>query len=736
MTTLANCTPPNRLLDATCSQLQERHGELGTRAAANLRRWLSGAVPYAHAEAIERHLALSHLALVFDCFWQDLPFGTGGRRGRVGYGPNRINPTTVAMAIQGHCHYLRDRFPGSAELSIVVANDVRVFHDISGTYSFLGAEHPLLGLSSRSLARFACEIYAGNGVVSYLAQPDAATAYLSTPELSFLIGVLGATGGIVVSASHNPPDDNGVKLYDQWGSQPVAPDDQHLLDAMTASSDVRAMPFAEARERGLVRAVPGETHQRYVRTYCDLYRGFGEPDRSLPIVYTPLCGVGLSTVGDVLGALGFPVQSPPAQGPDGTFAAIPFRSPNPEVPQSTEPACRFADEVGSDIVLSSDPDADRAGVEVKLADGSWHHFDGNQLASILCYALMLDPEGPRRAGLVVESLVTTKLLSRIAELRGGSPAINDLLVGFKYIANVLKELGTTGRYREIHARPEDLVIAAEESHGVCMLPGVLDKDATPACIFLAGLYQRLKLRGRTLLDYYVSILDQAGAYDSVSRSLMMSGADGVERRDRIMAWLRGSPPAELGGLPVRRAVDHWDQVEFGPFVSESDRLPRNTIEIFTDRFVVVVRPSGTEPKVKFYCHLLPEGAPGGLSGLRLLRALRAEAERVATAVYRDLLTPLDLALSDVALALPDMIDLDGKTMFDREVVPDLERRLREGVAELEPTLAWLREATATFVPGADSLPALRGAIAIACARSARERGTTRMLAELAAWAQP
>jgi len=171
-------------------------------------------------------------------------------------------------------------------------------------------------------------------------------------------------------------------------------------------------------------------------------------------------------------------------------------------------------------------------------------------------------------------------------------------------------------------------------------------------------------------------------------------------------------------------------------VSESDRLPRNTIEIFTDRFVVVVRPSGTEPKVKFYCHLLPEGAPGGLSGLRLLRALRAEAERVATAVYRDLLTPLDIALGDVALALPDMIDLDGKTMFDREVVPDLERRLREGVAELEPTLAWLHEATATFVPGADSLPALRGAIAIACARSARELGTTRMLAELAAWAQP
>lgn len=736
MTTHANTVFPNQLLDTTCSLIHQRHGELGVRAGVSLRRWLSGAVPYAHAEAIAGHLGAGHIELVFDCFWQDLPFGTGGRRGRVGYGPNRINPTTIAMAIQGHCSYLRKHCPGQAELTVVVANDVRVFNDISGTYGFLGAEHPLLGLSSRSLARLACEIYAGNGIVAYLAQPDAETAYLSTPELSFSIGVLAAVGGIVVSASHNPPDDNGVKLYDRWGSQPVAPDDQHLLDAMIASSDVRAIPFAEARQRGLVRPVPPEVHQRYIRTYCDAYRGFEKPDPSLPIAYTPLCGVGLATVGEVLGAIGFPVQSPPAEGPDGSFAAIPFRSPNPEVPQSTDPARRFADQIGSDIVLSSDPDADRTGLEVKLGDGSWHHLDGNQLASILCYALMLDPEGPRRAGLVVESLVTTKLLSRIAELRGDSPAINDLLVGFKYIAHVLKEIGATGHYRQVKARLEDLVIAAEESHGVSLLPSILEKDATSACMFLAGLYQRLKRRGQTLLDYYASVLEVTGAYDSVSRSLTMWGAEGVEQRNRLMDWLRASPPAALAARPVGRIVDHWDQVEFGPFVSESDKLPRNAVELFTDRFVVIVRPSGTEPKVKFYCHLLPGGAPSGLSGIPQVHALRAEAERVAAAVYRDLLAPLGIVLSDAALVLPDMIDLNGKTLFDRRVVPELERRIREGRGELAATLAWLRETTAAFVPGADSLPALRGAIAIVCARIADERQpTTGLLGELAAWAQ-
>ncbi len=725
-------------LGSICTMLADRHGAAGTEAGARLRRWLSGVVPYAYPEILKQHLGPAHVDLLFDCFWQDLPFGTGGRRGRVGYGPNRINHATIGMAIEGHCRYLRTHFP-DRKLEVVVANDVRVFSDLNGTYKFLSNGHPLLGVSSRSLALFACEIYAANGIVAHLKEPGATNATLSTPELSFLVGALGAVGGIVISASHNPPDDNGIKIYDQFGGQPVAPDDQHLLDAMSSSVDVRTMPFAQALAAGWVRAIPGGPHERYKQKYVDLYKSaFGDQITADPIVYTPLCGVGETTVGEVLRALGFPVHSPPAEGPDGTFAVIPFRCPNPEVPQSTEPARRFADQIGSGIVLSSDPDADRAGMEIKLADGSWYHFDGNQLAGVLCYALMLDPEGPRREGLVIETLVTTKLLRRIAEIRGDSPVIDSLLVGFKYVADALKRLAATGRYGDVIAPPDkvNLVMAAEESHGLCMLPEIADKDSTPACMVLAGLYQRQKAQNRTLLDYYLTILEEVGAYDTVNRSLMMLGSEGVRRRDTIMTWLRSTPPAHIAGAAILRTVDHWDPALFGPFVSESDKLPRNVIEIFTDRFVVIIRPSGTEPKVKFYCHLLPEGAPKGLRGRALLTALRAEAERSAAAIYRDLLAPLGISLADPALLLPDIIDLDGKRAFERDVVPDLERRIFEGgTDDLTPTLAWLREACSWLVPGADPLPAVKASVRAICARISGDGRPSALLVALVKWTE-
>ena len=211
-------------LDRMRSLLTERYGASGTEAAGRLGRWIGGEIPFAEPEVLERHLDESRAALVFDAFRQVLPFGTGGRRGPMGYGANRMNPSTVAMTAQGHANYLRERSAGRA-LSVVVANDVRVFADNAGVYAFLGREHPLLGVSSRSLARLACEIYAANGIVAWLAEPEDDHAVTSTPELSFYIVQLGAGGGVNVSASHNPPDDNGVKVYDSHGSQPVAPED-------------------------------------------------------------------------------------------------------------------------------------------------------------------------------------------------------------------------------------------------------------------------------------------------------------------------------------------------------------------------------------------------------------------------------------------------------------------------------------------------------------------------------
>ena len=722
-------------LDATCSLLSERYGDPGGEAAERLRRWISGALPYAHPEALERHLDPRHADLLFDAFWQVLPFGTGGRRGRVGYGSNRMNQTTVAMTVQGHCDYLKRAHPGRDDLTVVVANDVRVFRDMAGTYAFLGEDHPLLGVSSRSLARLACEIYAGNGIMAFTSSPEDDDSVLATPELSFLIAELGAQGGINLSASHNPPDDNGVKTYDDFGSQPVAPDDQALIDVMETATNVASLPFAEALEKGLVRAVPERCYTTYVDLYENLYAGIETPDESIPITFTPLCGCGLNTVGAVLTRLGFPLRVPDAERPDGSFAPIPFRAPNPEVAQATGPARAYAESQGSTIVLSSDPDADRVGLEIRLPDGSWFHFDGNQIAAILAYYLMLDPKGPQRRGLVIETLVTTKILGRIVEEAGDSLLIDDLLVGFKYVADVLKRLERGESFRGVQCSTDRLVLAAEESHGVIMLPGIRDKDASPACMYLAALHQRESARGRTLLDYYGDILVRLGSYDNVNRSIVMLGAEGIRKKDRIMQSLRERPPTEIGGQPVQELLDFWDESAFGPFLSASDRLPRNVIQVRTEAFVVTIRPSGTEPKLKLYCQLLPGGDPPRGSGAELLHAVRTRAEGVARQIYADLLGRIDVTLGTSALLLPDIVDLDRKLAYERDTVPALRDALEKGSHEdLESLLGWLGEAVAAMTPGTDALPALKGSVAWLCEQWAGELPEAALLPELADWA--
>ena len=725
-------TDPLRL-ERMSALLEERYGEAGHEAAGRLRRWASGEIPYAAPEFVERHLEAGHLALVFDAFRQVLPLGTGGRRGPVGYGPNRMNPSTVAMTVQGHSNYLRAVFPDKA-LSVVVANDVRVFLDHAGVYAFLGRPHPLLGLSSRALARLACEIYAANGIVSYLAAPEDDRAVTSTPELSFLIVQLGAAGGVNLSASHNPPDDNGIKVYDDYGSQPVAPEDQRLLDAMESATAVRTLPFDEALRSGMVRPAPEDLHAAYIDTYVGLYGNLYSTGARAPVVYTPLCGCGMTTVKEVLERLGFRLLIPPDQGLDGSFAAIPFKTPNPEVPLATAPAKDFADRHGVGIVLSSDPDADRIGMEARLPDGSWYHFDGNQIAAILCHHLMLDPEGPRRRGLVMETLVTTRLLGRIVAEAGDSWLIDDLLVGFKYVADVLKTLERSGRYKHVTCSPRDLVIAAEESHGVVMAPGIRDKDATPACMVLAALYQRLVDEGRTMLDYYAAVLRELGSYDNVNRNIVLAGAEGARKKDRIMAALRESPPRELCGHPVRRFIDYQDPERFGPLASETDRLPRDLLQAQTDRFIVTVRPSGTEPKLKLYCQLLPDGEALDARGTDLLERVRARAHQVAQSLYNELLARIDVSLDEAALLLPDIIDLEGKQRFARETVPRLHDAMASGsFAGLEELLSWLRKDTRSMTPAADPLPALKPSVAHLCDDWRREPGMT-LVEDLSHWA--
>ena len=502
---------------------------------------------------------------------------------------------------------------------------------------------------------------------------------------------------------------------------------------MDTATAVRTSPFEEALRSGMIRPLPRELHASYVDTYVRLYGNLHAPRPDPPVVYTPLCGCGVNTVKEVLERLGFSLLIPPDQGLDGSFAAIPFKAPNPEVPHATAPARDFADRHGVGIVLSSDPDADRIGMDARLPDGSWYHFDGNQIAAILCHHLMLDPQGPGRRGLVMETLVTTRLLGRIVAEAGDSWLIDDLLVGFKYVADVLKTLERSGRYKHVTCSPKDLVLAAEESHGVVMAPGIRDKDATPACMVLAALYQRLRDENRTMLDYYVAMIRKLGGYDNVNRSITLAGAEGSGKKDRIMASLREAPPRELGGHVVRRFVDYRDPERFGPIVCDTDRLPRNVLQAYTDRFVITVRPSGTEPKLKLYCQLLPDGGNLDAAGTDLLEQVRGKADRVARSLYNEMLSYIDVSLDEAALQLPDIIDLENKQRFARETVPRLREVMGKGrFTRLDDLLEWLRRETAAMTPAADPLPALKPSLASLCRDWRDEPGMT-LVEELGNW---
>src|SRR5712664_1520817 len=722
-------------LNKICRLLNERYADRGKEAAGRLQNWLSGDVAFSEPDVLIKHLDEDRVALLYDVFSQVLPFGTGGRRGRVGYGSNRLNPATVALTVQGHCNYLHATFPGRS-LSVVVANDVRIFHDIAETYGFLGKAHPLLGTTSRSLAKLACEIYAGNNIIAYCIDPPSDKAFLTTPELSFLINKLKAAGGINVSASHNPPDDNGVKVYDEFGSQPVPPNDQRLADAMDEVKSIRRISFADALRGRQILSIPRKLHESYIQTYVDLYGKIFLPQQDLPIVYTPLCGCGLESIGDLLKELQFPVLVPPNQGPDGTFSVIPFRAPNPEVAQATVPAATFAAARNSGIVLSSDPDADRVGLEIRLRDGAWYHFDGNKIASLLAYFLMLDPNGPKRRGLVIETLVTTRMLGGIVARAGDSWLIDDLLVGFKYIANVLKTLEEEGQYQHVKSSPDSLVLAAEESHGVMMVPIIRDKDAAPACMYLSALYQMLCRGERTLLDYYLQVLEQIGGYADVSRSIVLSGPEGKSKIDRIMASLRTDGLGSIGSFSVHEAVDYWNEELFGPFKSETDKWSRNLIQFHLDDSIVTVRPSGTEPKLKFYCQLKPYDDQPTASGLKLLQEITHQAESLARLAYGELLRRIDLDLRQPGLLLPDIIEIDRKIKFERETLPQLRRSLLNGAFDnLDSLFSWLRSEIQPMTPGADPIPAVKSSIASLCEKWADEMKSVPVFSSVRTWAE-
>jgi phosphoglucomutase len=567
-----------------------------------------------------------------------LPFGTGGRRGAVGIGPNRMNLWTLGASVQGHCEYLKARFPGVRELFVALAYDVRQFEDKRKVFN-PALPNPVLHLSSRDFAQFAARVYAANGIHAHILPPDS-PRYLATPELSFTIRLLKAHGGLNISASHNPPDDNGGKFYDERGGQPVPPDDQIMSDFVDQVADIRSVPWADAVRGGKVHFLDDGPHKAYIEL-CRR-QSVTTPPRGdeLRIVYTPLHGVGSMTAMEALRAVGFrPIPVPEQMSPDGQFPNV-TKSPNPEVRECLDRAERVAREHQAHLAIATDPDADRIGglaCRDKDGNGDFRFLTGNEICALLTHFKLsqLAKTGSLPASpIVVTTEVTTSMVGRIAR-HFNAQVVENLLVGFKYIAEVLWQLESTGVYEDVSGTPADFVLGCEESHGIQTTAELRDKDAGGAAVLLAEMALEQKRNGRTVPEYLDSLARQFGYFRNEVLNLVMTGIEGKSNMVRMLDGLRQAPPESIGGLAVTGFEDLRDENgRLGPLKGATDAASRNVL-IFRlgDVAKVVLRPSGTEPKAKAYLEVRSGPWKPGVTGQAWEAACRdidALAQRIAT----------------------------------------------------------------------------------------------------------
>ncbi len=575
-------------------------------AVEALETWLNDDAFTAYRPQLEHLIDTQAWDFLLDAFYQVIPFGTGGRRGLVGIGPNRINPWTIQSSAQGHAQYLIKTYGDEARRrGVVLTYDVRVF-TLQTPYH---PEHPnpIMNLDCRQLAEAAAVVYAANGIKVYMYD-----AVRSTPQLSFTIRHLKAISGDMFSASHNLPTDNGKKVYDQFGGQLIPPHDQILVDEVTQQvTAIRTMPFEEARDRGLIEIIGTEIDP----VYQDAVAALSLSDaRDIKIVYAPLHGTGLTSVHPVLQKLGFDVTLDTRTAKlSGAFENVTFNIPNPEVQQSFDTALPAAKEIGADLIISTDPDADRVGVMLDH-HGRWSFLSGNEIGILLTHygiakmkaAGLLD-----QGGVVIKTDVTTSLIAAIAEAQGVA-CIGDLLVGFKYIGEEMNTL-------EAEDRMAGFVLGTEESHGFLMGNYARDKDAAGAAVWIAEHAAELKQEGKTLLDQLNHIYATYGYCHNYLTEIRLLGARGMEQIRQIMDHLREKEIGRFGDFSVTRRVDRW-QGSPQPHLSRTDTSSRNVLVFHLEspadvRSVrITVRPSGTEPKVKMYFEILGRPCEPGQLG--------------------------------------------------------------------------------------------------------------------------
>jgi len=531
--------------------------------------WLESPIDEASKEAIRYMMEHNETELI-ESFYKDLEFGTGGLRGIMGVGTNRMNIYTVGMATQGLCNYLLEQFKDRKEISVAVAHDCRN--------------------NSPLFAEITAQICIANGIKAY-----SFDGLRPTPELSFAIRQLGCQSGVVITASHNPKEYNGYKAYWEDGGQIINPHDVNIISEVQKIKSIGEVKFDGDKESIIM--LGEEMDAKYLDEVvkCSLNPEIIAANSDVKIVYTPIHGTGVELVPRALKKMGFKnIYNVPEQDVvDGNFPTV--VSPNPEESAALDMALKKADEVGADLVMATDPDADRVGIAVRDDQGKLVLINGNQTAALLTYYLLSQwsEKGKLKGSeYIVKTIVSTELIADMA--RHYKVPYFDVLTGFKFIADIIK-------------RNEDsmtFIGGGEESYGFMVGDFVRDKDAVSSCSIIAELAAWAKSQGKSVYDILMDIHLKFSFYLESLINVVRKGKSGAEEIHQMMAGFREQPPAQINGSRVVWMHDYLKQESVNMISGERKAidLPVSNVLQFLleDGSKVSVRPSGTEPKIKFY----------------------------------------------------------------------------------------------------------------------------------------
>ncbi len=526
-----------------------------------VQNWLNGDFDQATKMQILK-LRNEDPAALEDAFYKDLEFGTGGLRGIMGVGTNRMNKYTVGMATQGLANYILKHYEGD-DPRVVISYDSRN--------------------NSKDFAKIAAEVLSANGIHVFIFDN-----IRPTPEMSYAVRLKKAVAGIMITASHNPKEYNGYKVSWSDGGQVTSPVDKEIVAEVAKVSDPSMVKFEAGLRCGEIEPMGADVDELYLRDLLSLRLSPDAASRhkDLKIVYTPLHGCGVRLVPEILKRSGFEniIHVPEQDISDGNFPTC--VSPNPEEPAALKLAIEKAEATGADLVIGTDPDADRVGIAVRDNEGRIVLFNGNQTASMLTYYILTRWKelGKLTEGkYVVKTIVTTELITEICK-SFGVPVYN-VLTGFKYIAEVVKRKEAEGG---------EFICGGEESYGFNVGQFVRDKDAPVSCMMICECAAWAADQGLTLYQLMQKIYKEFGYRKEGLVSLVRKGISGAQEIQQIMVDMRNNPPAELCGSPVTKVVDYLEPEKTGQ--------PKSNVLQFFDEAgdVVSVRPSGTEPKIKFY----------------------------------------------------------------------------------------------------------------------------------------